>query len=531
MHDETYVRIFDTTLRDGEQSPGATLDTEAKLEIAHQIARMGVDVIEAGFPAASPGDLEAVKRIATDVGKAQGPIITGLCRLHPRDIDACWEAVEPAVHPRIHTFIATSDIHLEHKLRMNRADVVRKVRELVAYARRHCADVEFSAEDASRTDPAFLYEVYAAAVEAGATTLNVPDTVGYSQPTEYAALIRGMFDHVPGIANCIVSVHCHDDLGFATANTLAGLQAGARQAECTVNGIGERAGNASLEEIVMALHTRQEYYKLHTGIDTTHLVRTSHLVSARTGISVPPNKAVVGANAFAHEAGIHQDGVIKYAETYEIMTPETVGLTQSHLVLGKHSGRHALRKRLEELGFEFHDEAELERVFTRFKRYADTRKEVTEAELEVIANDELHQSEELFVLHGVHVSCGVPSIPTASVSITRPDGEYETLASTGIGPVDAIFTAINRICRLDVELREYVVHAVSGGVDTLGEVTVRIRSKDAAPRTFSGHAADADIMVASAKAYLSALNKMARAAQKRAASAPADADSGALRPS
>jgi len=273
--------------------------------------------------------------------------------------------------------------------------------------------------------------------------------------------------------------------------------------------------NASLEELVMALHTRREFYKLQTGIDTTHLMRSSHLVSTRTGISVPPNKAVVGANAFAHEAGIHQDGVIKYAETYEIMTPETVGLAQSHLVLGKHSGRHALRKRLEEIGFEFHDEAELERVFKRFKRYADARKEVTEAELEAIAADEIHQSEDLYQLHGVHVSCGVPSIPTASVSITRPDGEYETLAATGTGPVDAIFTAINRICRLEVELREYVVHAVSGGVDTLGEVTVRIRSTDDAPRTFSGHAADADILVASAKAYLSALNKLARAAFKR----------------
>ncbi|MCB9850649.1 MAG: 2-isopropylmalate synthase [Phycisphaerales bacterium] len=515
MSDDSYVRIFDTTLRDGEQSPGATLDTEAKIEIAHQLARMGVDVIEAGFPAASPGDLEAVKRAASEVGTAKGPIIAGLCRAHPPDIDACWEAVSPAAKPRIHTFIATSDIHLEHKLRMTREQVLAKVSEMVAYARQHCADIEFSAEDASRTDPTYLYEVFAAAVEAGATTLNVPDTVGYIQPAEYGELIRGMFKHVPGIEKCIVSVHCHDDLGFATANTLAGLQAGARQAECTINGIGERAGNASLEEIVMSLRTRPNYYNLKTGIDSTHLVRSSHLVSTRTGISVPPNKAIVGANAFAHEAGIHQDGVIKYAETYEIMTPETVGLAQSHLVLGKHSGRHALRMRLEEIGFELHGEEQLDRIFQRFKRYADARKEVTEAELEAIAADEIHQSEDLYVLHGVHVSCGVPSIPTASVSITRPDGEYETLAATGTGPVDAIFTAVNRICRLDVELREYVVHAVSGGIDTLGEVTVRIRSKDEAPRTFSGHGTDADILVASAKAYLSALNKLARAALRK----------------
>jgi 2-isopropylmalate synthase len=516
MSDDQHVRIFDTTLRDGEQSPGATLDTEAKVEIAHQLARLGVDIIEAGFPAASPGDLEAVKRVAGEVGTADGPVIAGLCRTNPRDIDAAWDAVSPAAHPRIHTFIATSDIHLEHKLRMTRKQVLAKTLEMVAYARQRCADVEFSAEDASRTDPDFLYEVFAAAVAAGATTLNVPDTVGYTQPAEFRELIAGMFTHVPGIENCIVSVHCHDDLGFATANTLAGLQAGARQAECTINGIGERAGNASLEEIVMALHTRPTFYNLTTGIDTTHLVRSSHLVSTRTGISVPPNKAVVGGNAFAHEAGIHQDGVIKYAETYEIMTPETVGLAQSHLVLGKHSGRHALRMRLEEIGFELQDEEDLERIFQRFKRYADARKEVTEAELEAIAADEVHQADDLYVLHGVHVSCGVPSIPTASVSITRPDGEYETLAATGTGPVDAIFTAINRICRLDVELREYVVHAVSGGVDTLGEVTVRIRSQDESPRTFSGHGADADIMVASAKAYLSALNKLARAALRRA---------------
>jgi len=505
-----YIRIFDTTLRDGEQSPGATLDIESKVEIAHQLARLRVDVIEAGFPAASPGDMKAVQRIAGEVGTADGPIIAGLCRAHPIDIQACAEAVAPAVRARIHTFIATSDIHLQHKLHMTRDEVLRRTSEMVACARAHCDDVEFSAEDASRSDPVFLYEVLSAAVEAGATTLNVPDTVGYTQPVEFDALIRGLFSHVDNVGNCIVSVHCHDDLGSATANTLAGLQAGARQAECTINGIGERAGNASLEEIVMALRTRSTLYGLHTGIDTTQLVRTSHLVATRTGISVPPNKAVVGGNAFAHEAGIHQDGVIKCAQTYEIMTPESVGLSQSHLVLGKHSGRHALRQRLEEIGFEFHDQSELERVLQRFKRYADNRKEVTEAELEALATDELHQIEDDFVLHGVHVSCGVPSIPTASVSITRPDGQYDTVAATGTGPVDAIFTAINRICMLDVELREYVVHAVSGGVDTLGEVTVRIYSKDGGARTFSGHGADVDILVASAKAYLSAMNKLAR---------------------
>jgi 2-isopropylmalate synthase len=511
MSDDSYVRIFDTTLRDGEQSPGATLDTEAKIEIAHQLARLGVDVIEAGFPAASPGDLEAVKRVAGEVGTERGPIIAGLSRAHPRDIDACWEAVSAAVKPRIHTFIATSDIHLKYKLNMTKEQVLKKTRDMVAYAVERCGDVEFSAEDASRSDPAFLAEVFAAAIESGATTLNVPDTVGYAQPEEFAELIAGLAANVPGIDKCIISVHCHDDLGFATANTLAGLRAGARQAECTINGIGERAGNASLEEIAMTLHTRESYHGLRTGINTTHLTRSSHLVSTRTGISVPPNKAIVGGNAFAHEAGIHQDGVIKNALTYEIMTPETVGLTQSQLVLGKHSGRHALRMRLEEIGFEVHSDEELDRIFKRFKSYADSRKEVTEAELEAIAADEIHKTDDLFVLHGVHVSCGVPSIPTASVSITRPDGQYETLAATGTGPVDAIFSAVNKIARFNVDLREYVVHAVSGGVDTLGEVTVRIRGEGKKARIYTGHGADADILVASAKAYLSAINKLARA--------------------
>jgi 2-isopropylmalate synthase len=521
MSENDYVRIFDTTLRDGEQSPGATLDIEAKLEIAHQLARLGVDVIEAGFPAASPGDLEAVRRIADEVGTADGPIIAGLARAIPGDIDACWEAVQPAAKPRIHTFIATSDVHLQHKLGMTRSQVVERARAMVAHARGHCEDVEFSAEDASRSDPAVLYDVFAAVIEAGATTINVPDTVGYVQPREFADLIRGILAHVPGIDRCVVSVHCHDDLGCATANTLAGLMAGARQAECTVNGIGERAGNASLEEIVMALKTRFPFYGLRTGVDTTQLTRTSHLVAMRTGIFVPPNKAVVGANAFAHEAGIHQDGVIKHSATYEIMTPETVGLTQSHLVLGKHSGRHALRKRLIELGYLDLRDAELDRVFVRFKQLADKKKEVTEAELEALAADELHQPEDLYTLHGVHVSCGAPSVPTASVSIGLPDGEHVTRASTGTGPVDAIFSAVNQIVPADVELLEYSVHAVSGGLDTLGEVSVRIGGRGWRGRTFSGHGADTDILVASAKAYVAAINKLVRTERRTAAAASA----------
>ncbi len=505
-----YVRIFDTTLRDGEQSPGASLDTVAKLEIAQQLARLGVDVIEAGFPAASPGDLEAVTKIADRVGTPDGPIITGLCRAVEKDIDACWQAVSHAANNRIHTFIATSDVHLEYKLKMSKEKVIERAKKMVEYAYSLCKDVEFSAEDASRSDPVFLNEVLAAVIEAGATTLNLPDTVGYAQPAELAQMVRSVKDNVPGIENCVISVHCHDDLGLATACSLAGVQAGARQIECTINGIGERAGNCSLEEVVMALRTRREFYGFDTGIDTTHLTRSSHLVATRTGISVPPNKAIVGGNAFAHEAGIHQDGVIKHRETYEIMTPETVGLTQSRLVLGKHSGRHALRKNLDEIGFNHMSEEDLDKVFARFKVLADKKKEVTEADLEALVADEFQQPEDLFVLHGVNVSCGAPALPTASVSITLPDGSCKTKACTGTGPVDAIFSAVDEISEMDADLLEYVVHAVSGGIDALGEVTVRVRKKEEGARIYSGHGADTDILVASAKAYLAALNKLAR---------------------
>jgi 2-isopropylmalate synthase len=505
------VRIFDTTLRDGEQSPGATLDAGAKLEIAEQLARLGVDIIEAGFPAASPGDLESVSRIAAAVGTADGPTIAGLARAVERDIDACWEAVRHAAKPRIHTFIATSKLHLEHKLQMTQKQVIHAVAKAVAHARTLCEDVEFSAEDASRSDPEFLAEVFSTAIQAGATTLNIPDTVGYSQPSEFAELVRSVIENAKGIERCCVSVHCHDDLGLAVANSLAGMQAGARQIECTINGIGERAGNASLEEIVMALHTREAYYGCKTNIQTTQLTRASHLVSARTGIIVPANKAIVGGNAFSHEAGIHQDGMIKHAETYEIMRPETVGLTQSRLVLGKHSGRHALRLHLTEMGFEHLDDAELDRIFKRFKLLADKKKEVTEAELEALVSDVHYQPEDRYILNGVHVSCGAPSIPTASVSMNLPGEEPQTRAATGTGPVDAIFTAINRLIAFEVTLLEYVVHAVSGGIDTLGEVTVRIRCGSGEnERTFRGHGADTDILVASAKAYVAAINKQAR---------------------
>jgi 2-isopropylmalate synthase len=415
---ESYVRIFDTTLRDGEQSPGATMTSAEKLEVARELACMGVDIMEAGFPAASPDDLEAVRRIADEVGNptdgSRPPIICGLARASRNDIDKAWEAVHPAARPRIHTFIATSDIHLQYKLKMTREQVMQRVIEMVRYARSLCEDVEFSPEDASRSDPDFLYEVLAAAIKEGATTLNIPDTVGYSTPEEYGNLIAGIIQNTPGIDQCIVSVHCHDDLGLATANTLAGILAGARQAEVTINGIGERAGNTSLEEVVMALHTRSPKYNLQTGIDTTQIMRLSRLVSNYTGIVVQPNKAIVGANAFAHEAGIHQDGMLKHHLTYEIMQPEMVGVAQSRLVLGKHSGRHALKARLHDLGYNL-DEADLDQVFERFKRLADRKKTITDADLEALVSTEQYQPREIFALDGLQVACGTVGMPTATV--------------------------------------------------------------------------------------------------------------------
>src|SRR5574341_1636771 len=389
---DNYVRIFDTTLRDGEQSPGATMTSAEKLEVARSLARMGVDIIEAGFPAASPDDLEAVRRIALDVGapsttRPKPPVICGLARASKHDIDKAWEAVKPAARPRIHTFLATSEIHMRYKLKMDREQVIERVAEMVAYARSLCADVEFSPEDAGRSDPDFLYVVLAEAIKAGATTLNIPDTVGYTTPDEFGALIAGIVKNTRGIENCIVSVHCHDDLGLATANTLAGIQAGARQAEVTINGIGERAGNTSLEEVVMALKTRHPIFNLATGIDTTHLMRVSKMVSNYTGIVVQPNKAIVGANAFAHEAGIHQDGMLKHNQTYESKRPETVGGTHSRLVRGKHSGRHAFKTRLQELGYAL-SEAEFDKAFARFKDLADKKKVITDADLEAIVTDD-----------------------------------------------------------------------------------------------------------------------------------------------
>ena len=516
------VRIFDTTLRDGEQSPGATMTSSEKLEVARALSRLGVDVIEAGFPAASPDDLSAVRRIAEEVGTAKAPereeppIICGLARAHAADIDAAWEAVKLADRPRIHTFLATSEIHMKHKLRMDPEEVIESVVEMVKYARSFCDDVEFSPEDAGRSDPEFLYVVLQQAVNAGATTLNIPDTVGYTTPAEFESLIAGIIKNVDTGDEVVISVHCHDDLGLATANTLAGIQAGARQAEVTINGIGERAGNTSLEEVVMALRTREPVYALSTSIDTTQISRVSKLVSNYTGILVPPNKAIVGANAFAHEAGIHQDGMLKHELTYEIMRPETVGLSQSQLVLGKHSGRHAFRVRLQELGYELDDE-ELKRAFQRFKSLADKKKVITDADLEALLADELYQPPEVFALDGLQVACGTMGMPTATVRLAGPEEALHIQAAGGTGPVDAAYKAIDQIVGAENRLLEFSVHAVTEGIDAQGEVTVRIQGEGGRshaqreiqqPRTYGGYGADTDIIVASVKAYLSALNKL-----------------------
>ena len=517
-----YVRIFDTTLRDGEQSPGASLTSAEKLEVARALARMRVDVIEAGFPAASPDDLEAVRRIALEVGNPSEasftPIICGLARAIKNDIDLAWEAVQGAKLPRIHTFIATSEIHMQYKLKMDREEVIRRVKEMVAYAHSLCKDVEFSPEDAGRSDTDFLYRVIEEAIKAGATTINIPDTVGYTIPEEFGRLISGIIKNTKGIEKCILSTHCHNDLGLATANSLAGVMAGARQVEATINGIGERAGNTSMEEVVMALHTRRPVFNLDTGVDTTQFMRVSRMVSNYTGIVVQPNKAVVGANAFAHEAGIHQDGMLKNQKTYEIMLPEAVGANQSQLVLGKHSGRHALKSRMEALGYKLQD-SEMGKFFDRFKALADKKKTITDADLEALISEELFQQQEIYRLDGLQIACGTMGMPTATVRLIGPDGKKHVSAAVGAGPVDASYKAINAIIRAPNKLTEFSIHAITEGIDALGEVTVRIQNgagehvlhamkEIESARSYGGYGADTDILVASAKAYLAAINKL-----------------------
>jgi 2-isopropylmalate synthase len=515
------VLIFDTTLRDGEQSPGATLNVEEKLTIARQLARLGVDIIEAGFPFASPGDFEAVNRIAEIVGTEDGPVICGLARATRSDIETAAKALQPAVHRRIHTFIATSDIHLEFKLKKSRQEVLEIAPEMVAFAKSFVDDVEFSPEDAGRSEPEFLYQVLERAIAAGATTINIPDTVGYTMPSEFGALIKGIKENVPNINQAIISVHGHDDLGVAVASFLEAVKNGARQLECTINGIGERAGNAALEELVMAMHVRRQYFNPFLGrpadseepltnIDTRQIYKTSRLVSNLTGMLVQPNKAIVGANAFAHESGIHQDGVLKHKLTYEIMDAQSIGLTDNQIVLGKHSGRNAFRTRLKELGFELADQ-ELNKAFLRFKELGDKKKEVTDWDLEAIVNDEIQQSPEMFRLERVQVSCGDHACPTATVTLRTPDGKELTDAAIGTGPVDAVYKAINRVVEIPNELIEFSVQSVTAGIDAIGEVTIRLQHEG---RIFSGHAANTDIIVASAQAYMNALNRLYGALQR-----------------
>ena len=526
------VLVFDTTLRDGEQSPGATLNEQEKLEIARQLARLGIDIMEAGFPAASLGDLGAVKRIAETVGRSprvdeEGnvsapPIIAGLARANKGDIDKAWEAVQGAVRPRIHTFLATSDIHMQHKLRMSPNEVLETVGDMVQYARSLCENVEFSPEDAGRSDPEFLVKVLSVAIKAGATTLNIPDTVGYTTPQEFGGLIEYLRENVEGGKDVIFSVHCHNDLGLATANTLAGVQNGARQVEVTINGIGERAGNTSLEETVMALYTRQAVYDLGTNIRSQEIHRTSDMVSRYTGMVIQPNKAIVGTNAFAHEAGIHQDGMLKNKRTYEIMDAHTIGLDHSRLVLGKHSGRHALGVRLQEMGYHL-DRENLNEVFIRFKDLADKKKTVTDADIEALVADELYQPVEIWELLGVQVQCGTNMTPTAVATLRNNEsGEEITDVSFGAGPVDAVYTCIDKIVKQPNELTEFLVQAVTEGIDANGDVTVRIEVPESRGhsetaqgrlrrRLFSGRGVDTDIIVASTKAYLQALNKVCTA--------------------
>jgi 2-isopropylmalate synthase len=527
--DPNRVLIFDTTLRDGEQSPGISLNTAEKLEIAEALARLGVDVIEAGFPIASPGDFEAVQSIARQV---EGPVICGLARANPADIDRAWEAIRDSARPRIHTFVSTSDIHIEHQLRSTREDVKGLARASVAQARALCDDVEFSPMDATRADVEFTAEVVALAVAEGATTINIPDTVGYALPEEYARFLTRLYELVPELAGVTLSVHCHDDLGLAVANSLAGVLAGARQVEGAINGIGERAGNASLEEIVMLLHTRGAAVGLTCDVTTTEIARTSRLVSRLTGYAVQPNKAIVGRNAFAHESGIHQDGVLKERSTYEIMDARSVGLDANSLVLGKHSGRAALRAALEDLGYPI-DGATLNAAFKRFKELADKKKQVTALDLEALVTDELREELAGYVLDWFDVEASSRRPPHARVGVTTPDGRKVEGAFTGDGPVDAVFRAINAATGIDARLREFRVDAVTGGQDALGEVNVIVELGDpdaaittglagvlAGERvTGAGQAVATDIIEAGGIAYARALSSAVRRAQA-AAEAP-----------
>jgi 2-isopropylmalate synthase len=497
------VRIFDTTLRDGEQSPGATLTRPEKLEIARQLEALGVDVIEAGFPVSSTGDWESVHTIA---GEITASTVCGLARCHPLDIERAGEAVRNAARPRIHVFCATSKIHREHKLRKGKDEIIELSVKSIRQALEYTGDVEFSPEDASRTELEFLEEIVQAAVEAGATTINLPDTVGYATPRSYGEIFSHLLAKLPVLREkgIILSAHCHDDLGMAVANSLSAVENGARQVECTINGIGERAGNAALEEIVMALRTRHDFYKAGTRIDRSKIYPTSRMVASLTGMSVQRNKAIVGENAFAHEAGIHQDGILKFRETYEIMDPSEVGIPKSSLVLGKHSGRHAFRDRVQQLGYTVTDE-QLEAAFAKFKALADKKKEVFDEDIEALVDDQLELSGGMWSLTGLQVTSGASTIPTATVTLTDSHGDKLTDASIGDGPVDAIYSAIQRLTGVKVSLADYRIRAVSKGKDAQGEVQIELEHSG---RKVRGRGLSTDILEASALAYLAAINRL-----------------------
>ena len=498
--DNNKIIIFDTTLRDGEQSPGASLTPKGKLEIAEQLARLKVDVIEAGFPISSHGDFDAVKAVAKQI---KGPVICGLARCIKGDIDAAYQAVKYAKHHRIHLFLATSKIHMKYKLRKAEDEILRLAVWSVNYAKKFSEDIEFSPEDASRTDKEFLYQVVKAVIDAGATTVNIPDTVGYAIPYEFGRLIKGINENVSNLDRCVLSVHCHNDLGLAVANSVAALQNGARQVECTINGLGERAGNASLEEIVMTINTRKDFFELNNGIKTEELYKTSQLVSRLTGIMVQPNKAVVGANAFSHESGIHQDGVLKRRTTYEIMKPSDVGAEMTRLVLGKHSGRHAFSERLRKLGFSL-NEKETNKAFEDFKKLADKKKEVFDEDLIAIVEDSTRGITEKYHLESLEVTSGNKITPHATIKMKCGNKTVEVV-STGDGPVDACYKAIDKVTGLKGKLLNYSLRAITGGKDAVGDVTVRIKIKD---EVIMGRGSSTDIVEASAKAYLNAINRI-----------------------
>ena len=497
--EQARVRIFDTTLRDGEQSPGISLNRQEKLEIAHQLARLGVDIIEAGFPITSPGDFESVQAIAREV---EGPVICGLARTSKQDVEAAWNAVRDSERPCIHTFISTSDIHIVHQLQTTREDVKGQARAAVAQAKQYLEDVEFSPMDATRAEVEFTAEVIQIALEEGATTINIPDTVGYTMPQEFTAFLGRLYELVPDLRDVVLSVHCHDDLGLAVANSFAGVLAGARQVECAINGIGERAGNASLEEIVMLLRTRRADIGMDTGVNSTELARTSRLVSRLTGYQVQPNKAIVGRNAFAHESGIHQDGVLKERSTYEIMDATTVGLKSNSLVLGKHSGRHALRDALEEMGFQLDGQA-LNTAFKRFKEIADRKKQVTAMDLEALVTDELREEIPGYALEWFEVEASSRRPPHARVSVTLPEGGSAEGSFTGDGPIDAVFRAINAAASVEAQLGEFTIGAVTEGQDALGEVSVVVEVDGSSG---AGQGVSTDIIDAAARAYVRALS-------------------------